>query len=433
MTTGSPEGSAMSSHPRTRILCVDDEAEVLAGLVRHLGRRYEILTATSGAAALEQLKQGLEVVVIISDMRMPGLTGAEFLSQSRAFVPDAQRILLTGQTDLASAIAAINEGEIFRFLSKPCPPATLVSAIEAAVERHRSHALENTALRRKLEERQLQTDPRRRELLQALREALVHDGLHLHYQPIVDVSAGRVRGVECLARWQHSSFGAIGPATFIPLAEQSGDIVRLGQCVLLRACHEGGQLMRSGNREVAVNVSAKQLMDASFLPHLKECLAHSGLPAAALKLELTESALATDLEQLRDVLQQTRQLNVRIAVDDFGTGYSSLAYLSRLPIDVIKVDQTFVRDFHHGGKTIITAALAIARDFALEVIIEGVETAAMLRQVQDLGASLIQGYWFAAPMPAGRVLDWLRAFEGDPETESVVTMDAVQAISGTKR
>jgi diguanylate cyclase (GGDEF)-like protein len=566
------------THQRARILCVDDEAEVLRGLALHLGRRYEVLTATSGTAALEQLAQDPRVEVIISDMRMPGLNGAEFLGQSRAFAPEAQRILLTGQTDLASAIAAINEGQIFRFLTKPCPPAELISAIEVALERHRSHALEHTAIRRRVEHRQLQIDPltglasrlqlmgaleaaayeatesagalvayfiaidgsdqpvatrdqpwwdelakimaerlrqhcssatvvacwgieqfvvivsnagasdselcvrgeellgvltapivvdnehiavsasigiarlpgraqwekliqqaataarearreggqrvclyrpdvalpseKHRELLRALRETLVQDGLHLHYQPIVDVKEGRVRALECLARWEHRPLGNIGPATFIPLAEQHGEIVRLGQWVLWRACHEGRQIKGDCRLEVAVNVSAKQLKDKSFLPHLEKCLSHSGLPPEFLELELTESALASDMEHLREVLEQIRRLKVRSAVDDFGTGFSSLSYLSRLPIDVIKVDQVFVRDFNQGGKTIIKAALSIASDFGQEVIIEGVETAEMLQQVRDLGATLIQGYWFAKPMPAEQVPDWLYAFEG---------------------
>jgi predicted signal transduction protein with EAL and GGDEF domain len=566
---------------RARILCVDDEAEVLRGLSLHLGRRYEVLTALSGAAGLEQLERDPRVAVIISDMRMPGLSGAEFLSRSRSLAPDAQRILLTGQTDLASAVAAINDGQIFRFLSKPCPPAELISAIEAALEQQRSRALEHAALRRKVEDGQLQVDPltglasrlqlmgvletaaheatesvgaliayfiaidgsdepvavqeqpwgdalskivaqrlkqdfpqatviacwgieqfvvivpgagasdaelhargedllgvltapitvgiehiavsagigiarlvdrlewqrliqqaataaretsrgegprvclyqpdvppsseKQRELVHALREALVQDELHLNYQPIVDVKEGRVRALECLARWQHRTLGIISPATFIPLAEQHGDIVPLGQWVLWRACHEGMRIRGEGRVELAVNVSAKQLKDKSFLPHLDKCLSHSGLPPELLELELTESAMAGDMEQLCEILGEIRRMKVRIAVDDFGTGYSSLSYLSRLPIDVIKVDQAFVRDFQHGGATIIKAALGIARDFGHEVVIEGVETAEMLQQVQDLGASLIQGYWFSKPMAAGQVGDWLDAYAGGAE------------------
>jgi diguanylate cyclase len=253
---------------------------------------------------------------------------------------------------------------------------------------------------------------RQRELLRALREALDQQSLHLHYQPIVDVNERRVRGFECLARWKHGSWGNVVPATFIPVAEQSGDIVRLGQWALRQACHEFADRVGDRGLYVAVNVSAKQMMDESFLPHLEECLAQSGLAPEALVLELTESALAADLEHLRGVLESTRRLKVRIAVDDFGTGYSSLAYLNCLPIDVIKVDRAFVRDFNRGGKTIIKAALAIAGDFGQQVVIEGVETAQSLQQVREVGASLVQGFCFAEPMPLGAVYEWLRDFEG---------------------
>jgi EAL domain-containing protein (putative c-di-GMP-specific phosphodiesterase class I) len=252
---------------------------------------------------------------------------------------------------------------------------------------------------------------RQRTMVHALREALAQESLYLHYQPIVDVKEGRVRTLESLARWEHETLGVVGPAIFIPLAEQHGEIVRLGRWALWHACHEGRQLIGDRGLQVAVNVSAKQLMDKDFLPHLEKCLSESGLPPEALELELTESALASDMEYICDVLEQTRRLKVRIAVDDFGTGYSSLSYLSRLPIDLIKVDRAFVRDFDRGGKTIIKAALTIARDFGQEVIIEGVETAEMLEQVCELGASLIQGYWFAKPMPACEVTDWLCAFK----------------------
>jgi diguanylate cyclase len=575
---GSVISAPRGTHERARILCVDDEVAVLRGLARQLERRFDLRTATTGAEALKLLGEDPRVEVIISDMRMPGLSGSEFLAQSRALAPEAQRILLTGQTDLASAIAAINEGQIFRFLTKPCPPAEIINAIEAALERYRSSELERTAARREVEQRQLQIDPltglasrvqvmahleaaayeelgsenavaayfiaidgsdepaairdqpwgdelaqivaerlkqhcsyagligcwgleqfvlivsgaaidaelcargqellsllsapiqvdqayvtvgvrigiarlsdrlqwqrliqqaaaaerqarqgegsrvclyradvpapaaRQREMVHALRETLVQEGLHLNYQPIIDVNAGRVRALECLARWEHRTLGVIAPATFIPLAEQHGEIVRLGRWTLAHACHEGGRLIGKHRLQVAVNVSAKELMDKDFLPHLEKCLSMSGLPAEALELELTESALASDMEHLRGVLEQTRRLKVRIAVDDFGTGFSSLSYLSRLPIDLIKVDRSFVRDFSRGGKTIIKAALTIARDFGQEVVIEGVETAEMLEQVRGLGASLIQGYWFAKPMPAREVPDWLCAFQAE--------------------
>jgi predicted signal transduction protein with EAL and GGDEF domain len=574
---------------RPSILCVDDEPALLQALALHLGRRYEVLSAAGGAEALAVLQRTPAIAVIISDMRMPGLNGAEFLAQARVLAPAAERIMLTGQSDLASAIAAVNEGQVFRFLTKPCAPPDLLGAVEAAVERNRARSAEQAEIRLKVELQQLQVDPgtglasrlqvlgtveaaafdaaesavdlvayyidcdrsdeaanaldrvcgdelprvmaarlkrccsdavviarwgveqfvivvrsqgasddelrargfnlqgelsrpimvdqdrvhvdvsigiarlvdrsrwqdlfataglaareaRRtgglqvclyrpdvqlelgieREMLRGLRGELDHEGLHLHYQPIVEADSGRVRGLECLARWNHRTLGSIGPAKFIPLAERSGDIVGLGQWVLWRACHEGRSLVDGGRLGLSVNVSTMQFIDASFLPHLLECLTHSGLPPEALTLELTESALAGDLQQLRTVLEHVRSLGVRIAVDDFGTGYSSLSHVGRLPIDVIKIDRAFVRDFDLGGRTIIRATLAIARELGREVIVEGVETAEMLQQVRRLGASLIQGYWFARPMPPGEVLAWLRAFEGGPAGADAASPD----------
>jgi EAL domain-containing protein (putative c-di-GMP-specific phosphodiesterase class I) len=252
---------------------------------------------------------------------------------------------------------------------------------------------------------------RERDLLRALRQTLDLGGLHLHYQPIVDVSVGRVRAVECLARWEHKDLGPIAPATFIALAERNGEIERLGEWVLVRALNETNPFISRGAPTLAINVSATQIMAPGFLPHLERCLAQNELPPNTLELELTESALAGNVETLRDLLVAIRRLKVRIAVDDFGTGYSSLSYLSRLPIDLIKVDRVFVRDFAKGGKTIIKAALTIARDFGQEVIIEGVETEEMLEQVRELGVSLIQGFWFAKPMAPEEIAIWIRNFE----------------------
>jgi EAL domain-containing protein (putative c-di-GMP-specific phosphodiesterase class I) len=260
-----------------------------------------------------------------------------------------------------------------------------------------------------------------RDLLHALRESLESGGLELHYQPIVNTSTGRAHALEALVRWRHKTLGEIPPATFIPMLEASGDIVALGQWVLWNACHEALPLVRDGQLGLSVNVSPQQMLDTGFLPHLKECLARSGLPPQLLQLELTETALASDLDRLSEVMSRVRALKVRLAVDDFGTGYSSLSYLNRLPIDTLKVDQIFVQDFHRGGKTIIKAALAVAMDFGQDVIVEGVESDEMLREICDLGVSLVQGFWFAKPMPGHEVAQWLQSF---PRTSSAaVTAD----------
>jgi predicted signal transduction protein with EAL and GGDEF domain len=564
----------MNTDARVRILCVDDEPEVLRGLQLVLHAEYEVVTAVGGRAALELLRGEGEFAVIISDMRMPEMSGAELLAQSLSIAPATQRILLTGQTDLSSAIAAVNDGQIFRFLTKPCPPPELRRAVAAAVDRFRSQELERTAMRRKLEHDQLMIDPltnlasrrhlmailesaaydasdagfdtvayfinidasdepsiprelpwgdelatitadrlreyfgsaraigrwgseqfvvielsadlsesdldvrgekllealtrpvqidqdhvavgarvgmarltdrlhwqsliqqaagaarevrgmagvcrhqndvpsqsaRQRQLLRALRQAHENVEFKLHYQPIVNINTDSVHSLESLIRWEHKVLGSVSPATFIPVAEQSGDIVGIGKWVLWRACHEFQPFLKEGNLRLAVNVSARQVMEKDFLPDLEKCLLQYAIPADTLEMELTETALVGDIGELRAVLEGVRNLKVRISVDDFGTGYSSLSYLSRLPIDTIKVDRTFVSDFLLGGKTIIRAALAIANEFGKDVIIEGVETEAMLEQVRGLGATLVQGYLFATPMPMPQLSEWLPAF-----------------------
>jgi EAL domain-containing protein (putative c-di-GMP-specific phosphodiesterase class I)/FixJ family two-component response regulator len=400
-----------------QVLCVDDEPRVLEGLRGILGRRYAVLTAESGQRGLELIAQAPRIAVIISDMRMPGMGGAEFLSRACAALPQAQRIALTGHADLPSAVAAVNRGQVFRFLIKPCPASELLESVDAAVERYHSHLLEQSAVRRAVDLRQFESAPlkssqsersaREAVLLQDLREAVERDSLALQYQPVVDVEAQCVRSIEALARWHHPSLGDVSPAEFIGVAERGGEISRLGQWALRRACREA-RSFDDDRLKIAINVSAHEFDAPSYVAHLAKCLALSGLPAQRLELELTESALAKDIQTLRCVLQELKGMGVTISVDDFGTGYSSLSYLSRLPIDAIKVDQVFVREFDQGGKAIIKAALGIARDFGCKVIIEGVETAEQLTQLRELGAWLIQGYVFARPMAPQEVRGWLQ-------------------------
>jgi EAL domain-containing protein (putative c-di-GMP-specific phosphodiesterase class I)/DNA-binding NarL/FixJ family response regulator len=359
---------------RPHVLCVDDEPQVLEGLRRVLGKRYDVMTAGSGEAGMAVIAQDSEISVIISDMRMPGMGGAEFLARAREALPDAQRIALTGHTELASAIAAVNQGQVFRFLTKPCPPRELLASVAEALERYYSRALEQSAARRAVwlqrphEPAQSGADgshsAREGALLEDLRKMIGRDGFELHYQPIVDLETLRVRGVEALARWFHPTLGAISPVEFVALAERSGEIVRLGQWIMRRACEDASRMARDGLLKVAVNVSPQELIVPEFV------------------------------------------------VDDFGTGYSSLAYLSQLPVDVIKVDKVFVQGFERGGRSIIKAALGIAQDFGREVIIEGVETDAMLRQVREMGASLAQGYLFAKPMGLRELRRWLHTSAG---------------------
>ncbi|MFO1399822.1 MAG: EAL domain-containing protein [Steroidobacteraceae bacterium] len=556
--------------PRQRVLCVDDEPQVLRGLELQLGRHYQVLSATNGADALRLLERDPTIDVVISDMRMPGMSGAGLLAEARRVAPRAARILLTGQTDVSSASAAVNEGQIHCFLTKPCPPSQLHQAVATAVERARENSVDHSGIRRSLAAelvnldvqtglasrarfrqqlatvcaehrpcallllnldnlreinsaqgqvagdhvivtvaRRLQqqceralclarwagdefavllpapdTDPtrlgavadvliavlsipvahgdallrplisvgvthvpgqardaeaavrnagiaaheakllgggasclfrpdaaRRSEqrfrMLTALREAIDTDRLELHFQPIIDLQRRRVRSLEALLRWHHPEFGQVPPSEFIPLAEESGEMPRLGNWVLRRACMESRSLVGQCAGAIAVNVSMQQLLNDAFLTHVDDALRLSGMSPATLELELTESVFSRDTDKVLATMDALHARGVRIAIDDFGTGYSSLAYLQRMPADAIKVDRCFTANLGKGGETILAAALSIGRSFGMEVIIEGVENDAALGQLQSLGAHLFQGYLFGRPMPATAVAGWL--------------------------
>lgn len=569
------------------ILCVDDERSVLDSLALTFKRKYAVAVAGSGAEALDKLRQLPETMVIISDMRMPEMDGARFLAASRQIVPDARRILLTGDRDPTAAITAVNTAGIFRFLSKPCPTDDIQTAVEAAVADYELEMQERSSIRHMAVREALKQDPvtrlesresflehwdeyaekigaqpspgslllllhiditndiserenseatkhglvvlatrlrdslplaeclgryepnvfsallrlredsdtaigtlakdlvdslehpvtfngagfeyririgvtritertagtrtalreaelalseakthartafsiyspalgeryeRSRHTTQALKEAVAREQLNLHYQPIIDVPLGEVYALEALARWEDPTLGRVSPETFIPLAERLGLMSTLTEWALKRACLDARATLSALTHRVSVNVSVAQLMDERFFGSLIGALETSGLTGASLELEVTESVFADDIKTVCKILTAVRDLGVRISIDDFGTGYSSLAYLSQLPVDALKVDRAFVRDFNRGGDAIIGAALDMASKLQLDVIIEGVETPASLGRVCRLGATKIQGYLFAQPMPLDKVRPWHDSFlEAFPSVRS---------------
>jgi diguanylate cyclase (GGDEF)-like protein len=565
----------MNDSRRAKVLCIDDEPQTLASVRAILEPRYEWLTAGSGSEGLKLLGKHHDVVAIIAGMRMPDMDGPAFLARAGALLPNAGRILMTsGQTNAQSAIAAVNEAGILKFLSKPCRPQELLAAVEAAVKYHRRASLENTSLRRALTEEITRQDlstglasrarfietlesicadadgknltrafavliiyvenlqdinvahghstgdlamqglarrlrehaaqarciarwgdeefavllansfalesgllaaaealveeltipmalPKtelrarvcigialvplhtgdaktavkfagiaarqahqqgaaaclfrsdwaqrleyRQQLLAALRDAIEGNQLHMHYQPIIDLKDGTVRTLEALVRWNHPTLGPVSSAQFVNLAEESGEMPRLGQWILRHACREARQLVGRYCARVAVNISVQQLLHDGFLTQLDEALRQAQLQPQELELELTESVLASDAEHSLAVLIELRRRGIAVAIDDFGTGYSSLAYLQRFPADLIKVDRSFVTSLGQGGETIISAALSIGRAFGMEVVIEGVETELERRQLWALGATLFQGFLYGRPMPAASVEQW---------------------------
>ena len=247
----------------------------------------------------------------------------------------------------------------------------------------------------------------------ALHKVLDRAELRLVYQPRLSLPQSRIIGVEALLRWQ-SPDGDIPPAQFIPLAEESGLIMEIGEWVLREACQTVAQWQREGlpGLGVSVNVSALQLLRGDFPGVVDRVLAETGLPPSLLELELTESVIMANAPQTADKLQAFRDLGVTLAIDDFGTGYSSLAYLKRLPINTLKIDKEFVDDLSHGSEdaAITTTVLAMARSLGLNVVAEGVETEAQLHFLRSHRCDEIQGYWLSPPLEADACLSFIRTW-----------------------
>jgi len=243
----------------------------------------------------------------------------------------------------------------------------------------------------------------RLELEQALRKALANDEFVLHYQPKVQLRNGRVGGFEALLRWQRPGSGLVMPHAFIPALEEMGLIVSVGSWVISSACKQVARWTESAGYpvQVSVNVSGRQLVEGDLEGDVAKALADSGIAADQLELELTESSLMANTESNVLILRNLKKRGVQISIDDFGTGYSSLAYLRRFPIDTLKIDIAFIRDVASSpdAASIVRAIVQMAHSLKMEVIAEGVETAAQLSYLRRNGCDQIQGYYFSKPLP----------------------------------
>ena len=244
----------------------------------------------------------------------------------------------------------------------------------------------------------------RQALEEGLRRALERDEFTLHYQPKICLRTGDIIGAEALLRWNHPTLGPVPPAQFIPVAEDCGLIRPIGEWVLREACAQARawQDTELSFGTMAVNVSAVQFMDECFVERLMAILDEAGLDPRLLELELTESVLMKRVEVTAGLLQDLREKGVQIAIDDFGTGYSSLSYLQKFPVDILKIDQSFVHriDAAGGGGTLVTAVIDMARALKIRVIAEGVETLAQIEFLAGLKCDEAQGYYFCTPVPA---------------------------------
>lgn len=526
-----------------RVLLVDDETAIRSALRRILRQDgYEFLTADSGEQALT-LMQSERIDLVISDYKMPGMNGIDLMLEVLKQQPQAVRLMLSGQADLAHVIEGMNQGAVSRFITKPWSNDIVRSTVREAIRRSKENAAEAqgqmglpgravldpvieqclhrdgtaslvlaeivnitrtlalmkerelTALGMQLSERIRGLMPlmspvcsteravigfvtesgelgnRLPELVLQLRKpfetfdartglqfrfgaaaitedvpttfrhamlalsSLDADGavshrifepdlranLHLRYtleqdlhhalersefysefQPQVDALSHAIIGAEALIRWKHPQHGLISPMSFIDLAERAGLIHELGRFMLNRTADALRSLNARGNPlRLSVNVSPRQFTEADLVADVSSALQGGGFDPACLELEITESSVMHDVDHAHAVLTAIRNMGVRIALDDFGTGYSSLAHLNRMPLDVIKIDRSFVRhlDDDPQSVTLFRHITELAHSLKLEIVAEGVESQMQAAICHAHGCQVLQGFWFHRPMP----------------------------------
>jgi EAL domain-containing protein (putative c-di-GMP-specific phosphodiesterase class I) len=253
---------------------------------------------------------------------------------------------------------------------------------------------------------------RRLSLESALRVAIEEQHFILYYQPQFDLRRGKIVGAEALLRWQHPDLGLVAPDRFLPVAEEAGLIVPIGEWVLREACQQAKQWQEAGHRalRISVNVASQQFQLPTLAALVREVLDEFNFEPMLLELEITESSLLNDVEATTNTLHELRDMGVRLAIDDFGTGYSSLAYLKRLPIDVLKIDQSFVRNLAEDSDdaTITKTIINMAKGLGLSTTAEGVETFQQLLLLGSYGCNRMQGYLFGRPVDTETFLSWLK-------------------------
>lgn len=381
------EGGAVLCLDLDRFKEVNDTLGHAAGdrLLREVASRLS--GCLRGSDTLARIS-GDEFAIIQTDLKQPD--GAAHLAQriigllSRPFDLDGQEVRVSASVGIVLCTAA--------------RPAASDVLRDADIALYRAKA-EGRATYRFFEEDMNLRLQARKALERDLRQALAAGGLCVHYQPQVELGSGKIIGLEALARWTHPERGTIGPTDFIPLAEQSGLIIPLGEWVLRRACND---VVDWYPLKLAVNLSPVQFRHPDLPGMVKRILDESGFQPHRLELEITEGVLLNETETTLATLHALKRIGVSVAMDDFGTGYSSLSYLRRFPFDKIKIDQSFVRDLGKGkdANAIIRAVVGLGRSLGIRTNAEGVETATQARRLQEEGCVEVQGFFYGRPLPA---------------------------------
>jgi EAL domain-containing protein (putative c-di-GMP-specific phosphodiesterase class I)/FixJ family two-component response regulator len=388
-----------------KILVIEDEQVIRENILKLL--KAEGFDVTGAANGLQGLSSAMSNVpdVILCDVMMPKLDGYGVLAalRSNPISATVPFVFLTGRADRSQMRQGMELGAD-DYLTKPFTKAELVGAVVSRLKKQQAVAEQYNSVRADNSKFTKNTCNRLEWLKTNLWGALEREEFQVYYQPQVNLKTGQITGAEALLRWQHPEKGQISPAEFIPIAEETGFIVPLGEWVLKTACrqlkawHDAGL---SGLR-VAVNLSPRQFSQQNLSSRVAGILAEIGLPPSCLELELTESMMVDDAKSTCATLKSLKDLGVFISIDDFGTGYSSLSYLTQYPFDTLKIDRCFVSNIAEGCRNaaIVKAIINMAHSLSLEVIAEGVETEAEKDFISGYECDTMQGYWFSPPVPA---------------------------------
>lgn len=388
-----------------KILVIEDEQVIRENILKLL--KAEGFDVTGAANGLQGLSSAMSNVpdVILCDVMMPKLDGYGVLAALRSNPVSATVpfVFLTGKADRAQMRQGMELGAD-DYLTKPFTKAELVGAIVSRLKKQQAVAEQYNSLRADNSKFTKNTCNRLEWLKTNLWGALEREEFQVYYQPQVNLKTGQITGAEALLRWQHPEKGQISPAEFIPVAEETGFIVPLGEWVLQTACRQVKAWHNAGlsGLRVAVNLSPRQFYQPNLSNRVAQILAQIGLPPSCLELELTESMMVEDAESALSALKNLKNLGVFISIDDFGTGYSSLSYLTQYPFDTLKIDRCFVSNIKEGCRNaaIVKAIIEMAHSLSLEVIAEGVETEAEKDFISRCECDTMQGYWFSPPLPA---------------------------------
>lgn len=407
-----------------KILVIEDDELIRETLLQLLeSHNYRVIAAENGRVGVQMALSEIPDL-ILCDVQMPELDGYDVLRTLRqnSLAATIPFIFLTAQSDKTDFRRGMELGAD-DYLTKPFTKAELLGAIASRVLKRQTITQPLTVALRQAEARlkDLVNDstkvttlsPEKFALEALLRHALAQGEFQVYYQPQVNISTGQVIGAEALVRWQNPDRGIISPCEFIPLAEETGLIIQIGEWVLLSACAQAASWLAAGFSPftISVNLSARQLSDPELKARIVQILETTGLEPANLELEMTESALVENATVAGATLNQLKALGIRIAIDDFGTGYATLGYLKQFAFDSLKIDRIFVRNANEDTQNaaITTAVILLGHSLNMTVIAEGVETEAELDFLKQHQCDIMQGYLFSRPEPAAIIESMLVA------------------------